>query len=791
MIQLKSGRLASASFAALAAGLSMSPQVVHAQEDAEQSDVILVTAEFRETNLQETPLAITAATAEMIEAKGQTGISEVAASAPSVTFNSGGGAGGAQTTQINIRGIGQTDFNIALEPGVGIYIDDVYQGIMYASTPELLDLERIEILRGPQGTLSGRNSIGGAIRLISKQPEDTNEGYLEASYGSFNAMMLRGGFNTPLTENLFLRVNGLAKESDGYVTRLDYECATSNLPAPNFSAGSLVTTSNNCKIGEEGGQSVLALRASLRALLGDNIENTISVDYMDDDSQPSALVLIDQTAWRGEGYNLVSDPAIPNPAQNFVLPAGSFTNYSNYTGLISTDAQYTLPAVSRAKMWSITNNLEIDLSDTILLRSISAYKKIDTLSTVDLDGSPTNRLLQTWTVDHEQFTQELRLSGIVGDLVDWTIGGYYYAGDSEQGGRIGIDGAGSAIPFWVPFDFTFNDPIKVRSKAAFAHVVLHPTPELSVTGGLRYTKDNKDYLFGRSLAPGAPASFLSASVLPLDGEFASFSGDRLDWRLAVDYEVTPDVLLYAQAATGFKGGGVNPRPYYAEQITLFDPETVTAYEFGVKSDLLDGRLRLNLAAYQNDYSNLQLTLNSCPQFVPAGAVQNCSMTANVGEARIRGVELEGDLEPVDDLSMDFAISYMDFNYTSADPTTGVTLGMRAPYTPEWQLSSGVQYAFDLGDSGSLTPRFDIRYQSQVESFTVNNAFNKIDGHALANAGLRWQNSDEDFSITLRVKNVFDKYYFVNLYERLQTSYGVFSGQPGRPREWSVTARKTF
>ncbi|WP_191229238.1 TonB-dependent receptor [Aurantiacibacter xanthus] len=760
-------------------------------ESSGQVTQIVVTAEFRESNLQETPLAITAATAEMIAAKGQTGIAEVATAAPSVTLNAGGGPGGAQTTQINIRGIGQTDFNLALEPGVGIYIDDVYQGIMYASTPELLDLERVEILRGPQGTLSGRNSIGGAIRLITKAPNNYREGYAEASYGSFNALMVRAGFNVPLVEDrLFLRVNGLAKHSDGYVDRLDYRCATGSPPSPGPAAGSPVV-GDGCKIGEEGGQSVIAVRASLRAILSDTIENTLSVDYMDDNSQPSGVVLIGQKAWRGEGYNLNATPPITNPTANFMLPYGSYANYSNYTTLISTSAQYTLPAASLAKTWSISNNLAIDITDAISLRSITGFKKIDTSSAVDLDGSPIGRNTQAWQVDHEQFTQELRLSGYFGDAVDWTLGAYYYHADSLQSGRAGLDGAGATVPFYVPFDFAFSDPVEVRSKAAFAHVVLHPTDAFSITGGLRYTKDTKDYTFSRFIAPGAPVSFLSASVLPLDGQTGSFSGDNLDWRLAVDYEITPDLLLYAQASTGFKGGGVNPRPYYVEQITLFDPETVTSYEAGLKSDLLDGNMRLNLAVYQNDYSNLQLQLRSCPNFVPTGAAPNCAMTANVGSARIRGIELEGTAYPVADLALDVAASYTDFEYRSVQPVTGVTLNMRAPYTPEWKLSAGVQYTASLGGSGSLIPRLDVRYQSQVETQTVNTAISQIDGYVVADASLRWQNADEDFELYLRVKNLFDEYYFVNITDFYNAPYGFISGQPGRPREFMAGARIKF
>lgn len=395
-----------------------------ARED-EGINEIVVTAQFRDQNLQDTPLAISAVTGEMIEARSQSGIADVANRAPSVTMQAGGGPGGAQTTQINIRGIGQTDFNIALEPGVGIYVDDVYRGIMYSSTPELLDLERVEILRGPQGTLSGRNSVGGAIRLISKRPDDDFGGYVEGTYGSFNRMDLRAGVNFPVIKNrLFARVTGIAKQRDGYLTRLDYECANGRPPAP-VHAGSQVGAGSDCVIGTEGGQSVVALRAAFRAVISDAIENTVTVDYMSDKSEPSANVLIYQGTWHGPGFNLNANPPVLNTPENFVFPYGSYLNYANYTGLIGTPEQYTLKPVSNASDWGISNVLDIEIGASLSLKSITAWRGIRTLSTVDSDASPLNRLLQVWEVDHDQFTQELRLNGEVGDWLNLTLGGFY------------------------------------------------------------------------------------------------------------------------------------------------------------------------------------------------------------------------------------------------------------------------------------------------------------------------------------------------------------------------------
>ncbi len=766
--------------------------------DSQNSDSvpdIVVTAQFRGQKLQETPLAITAVSGEMLDARSVKGIADIAANAPGVTLQAGGGAGGAQTTQINIRGIGQSDFNMALEPAVGMYVDDVYQGVMFASTPELLDLERVEVLRGPQGTLSGRNSIGGAIRLISKKPSAEREAFVEASYGSYNRMNLRAGANFALVpDRLFVRLSGLAKRVDGYVDRLDYKCVTGNDPAP-VSAGSQVGAGSSCKLGTEGGQSVVALRGAARLVVNDAIENTVTVDYTNDTSEPSANVLVAQGTWHGPGYNLLTSPPTLNLAQNFVLPAGSFANYANYTGLIGSAQQYTLEPRSDASVWGVSNVFDIRLSDALSIKSITAWRAINTLSTVDSDASPLNRLLQTWSVRHRQFTQELRISGKVGEIANWTVGGFYYVGHSRQSGRAGLDGASdNSVPFYVPLDFRFDDPIDVKSRAAFVHLEVRPLTDLTLTGGLRYTKDNKDYLYRRFLAPGVPVSLLSAGVLPLDNQTGRFEGSRWDWRVAADLAVTKNVHVYGQVSTGFKGGGINPRPYYVLQIRPFKPETVQAYELGLKSDLFGRMLRLNVAAYLNKYHDIQRELLSCPVYVPAGAVPNCAMPDNVGDATIKGAEVEIEAHPARGLSIDGSASYTDFRYDRVNPSTLVQIGMVPPYTPKWKAAFGVQYEVALGSRGSLTPRFDYSYQSQVHTDAINTTANIIPGRSIANARLTYRAPDRNWELSLAVTNLFDKYYFINLYERTlptTASYQVVTGQPARPREWSLSIKHRF
>jgi len=212
----------------------------NAPADAFQLEEVVVTAQFRSQDLQQTPLAITAVSSAMMEARGERNILDAVTHVPSATFATGG-QGGPQTTAVTIRGIGQTDFNLAVEPGVGMYVDDVYYGTIYGTMFKLLDLDRVEVLRGPQGTLSGKNSEGGAIKLYSKEPSAEEDGYLEATYGSYNRRQIRGGANfTLIPDKLFIRMTGLGESSDGYVTRYDYRCYTGQAPVPLNSPGSSV-----------------------------------------------------------------------------------------------------------------------------------------------------------------------------------------------------------------------------------------------------------------------------------------------------------------------------------------------------------------------------------------------------------------------------------------------------------------------------------------------------------------------------------------------------------------------
>jgi iron complex outermembrane receptor protein len=768
----------------------------NAPADGNQLEEVIVTAQFRSQNLQQTPLAISAVNSAMMEARGEQNILDTVTHVPSVTFATGG-QGGPQTTAVTIRGIGQTDFNLAVEPGVGMYVDDVYYGTIYGTMFKLLDLDRVEVLRGPQGTLSGKNSEGGAIKLYSKQPSAEEDGYLEATYGSYNRRQIRGGANfTLIPDKLFIRMTGLGESSDGYVTRYDYRCFTGQDPVPLNSPGSSVLGgTTGCKMGTDGGTDVTAFRVGLRYVATEDVQDTLSYDTTIDHSESAPNVLIYQGTWHGPGYNLLANPPVPNLAANFVPPHGSYYNFSTYTGLAGTPWQYQDPTQSPMTAWGISNALDIRLPHDLTLKSISAVRHLDLTAVSDIGASPLSRIMNLWNVAYTQYSQEVRLSGSVGSLVDWTVGGFYFKYDAIQGGRINLDGAGdNSIPFFTTTDFLFRDPVHVESKSGFAHAEFHATDALTFTGGIRYTDDYKRYDYTRTTAPGYPPSIIDQSITPLNGATGTFSGSRLDYRATADYRFTPDQSVYFQYATGFKGGGVNPRPYYLLQVQQFEPESVDSYEIGWKSELFDRRARVNADVFYNKYDNMQLELQSCPQFVPPGAPQNCFMPENVGKATIKGAELEMELHLYKSLLADASASYVDFHYDSVNPATAVTLTDKTPFTPKLQLVGGVQYGFQLGRLGSITPRIDYRYLAEQFSQAINEPRNRIPPYGLLDARLTYRDVDDKWELSVQGTNLANKYYYLNVTDQsppVNYSYQLASVDPGPPREYAVTLRHNF
>jgi iron complex outermembrane receptor protein len=383
------------------------------------------------------------------------------------------------------------------------------------------------------------------------------------------------------------------------------------------------------------------------------------------------------------------------------------------------------------------------------------------------------------------FTQELRLGGSFFDkMLEYTLGGYYYKATGNQAGLLQISGVAvppPTVPTVFALDSLQGDIIKSQSRAAFLNTIIHPFPKFDITAGVRWTHDEKDYFYHRRNAETL------ATISPPDGLGGSFSGDRFDSRIALGYHWTPAIMTYASVATGFKGGGVNPAIYRAEQIVPFGPEKLTAYELGSKVSLFDRHVTLDLSGYYNKYEDIQLIITSGTGiFAPPASVP-----VNGAAGTIKGAELEANAS-FGNFKADASISVLDFEYKDIRAGTGIQPGFITPYTPKNKYSFGVQYKFPIaGDDLTLTPRFDISHQSEIYSLAINAPTNRSSGFTLANAHLVLQNQSQNWSFDLAVNNLFDKYYYTSVYANLYGLMGTISGQVAQPRQFSGTVRYKF
>ncbi|MDR6708633.1 iron complex outermembrane receptor protein [Novosphingobium sp. 1748] len=742
---------------------------------------IIVTAQFRGQRLQDTPIAITALSGDALLSRSYNTITDLSNTSPNVVLKPTGSAFGPGAA-IYIRGIGQADTSFAYEPGVGLYVDDVYRGAVFGAQLDLLDLDRVEILRGPQGTLAGKNSIGGAVKLYTKKPNGTNGGFIEATTGSRDRVDVRAGADITLVpDKLFARISGVTRHQNGYLTRYDFGCRN---PAYASAVPATAGSTGNCVIGHEGGTNYTAARLALRWIATDNLEVNVSASRLVDDSEPSATKLI------AMAVSPILTPGVANQSI-FLTPAREYSNYSTYQTPAFTDAAGSHPTTvwqpnTRLRTWDTAMTIDWKLGD-IAIKSVTAYQNISGRYGTDFDGSPFGINTGTITNGHRQFTQELRISSSsFNKMLDWTLGAYYYKATSTiVGGDIIAPGA--------PFSSVFysDDRIPARSLSGFAHGVVHVTDKLDLTGGIRYTDDKKDYYFERQNPFNTSQTSYTAQSL-IDGAVGRFSGSRLDYRANASYKFTPGIMAYAQFSTGYRGGGINPRPFVVQQVVPFNPETLSAYEIGLKSSLFDRAVQLNLSGFINDYSNI-IFMNTAPTVVGGVLItpQNSTPT-NAGNAQLKGIEAELHATPVNGLSIDASLSCLDFKLKSIGASgatiANITLASQAPFITKWKGSVGVQYEAMLGSSGSITPRIDFAYQSSFYTNVDNNPLSNVPGYTMLNGRITWNSPEHNWSLSLAVTNMANNFYYLN---KVRLPIGITTGTLGAPREWSLSLRRKF
>jgi iron complex outermembrane receptor protein len=813
---LKIDRLhATASLAALAAAL-MTGAPASAQDNnsanaaAAGDNDIVVTAQFRDQRLQDVPIAITALSGEALEQRGQVNLADLGGYAPNVTLRQAPATYGPAVVAY-IRGVGQRDTTFALEPGVGIYVDDVYLPTLHGSMLNLVDLERVEILRGPQGTLAGQNSIGGAIKLYSKKPSDTPDAYLSATYGRFNRVEVRGASNfTLVPDTLFARISAAGAHKDGYVTRYDYRCThpTSTIPS--------TVTGNGCKLGTEGGKDYVAGRLALRWTPSPDVTVDLVGDITRDESEvgPTTLIYVGRPAAPGTMLTGVATPPIPayvlngnvygtatgspfisyspyGPFAQDTFSHSRFISYENYADTAPRDgsAPWQAPLKGAINSWGLSGTISANLAENVNLTSITAYRKFDgTYSSGD--GSPLNPTLQANRIFNHQFTQELRLTAEIAKILNVTVGGFYLDKRSRNRSRVTL----------TTLAFIEDNAVPAKTKAVFANAELTPIPPLTIIGGIRYTDLKKTFIYGRFGVPGSSTGgAVPPSLAPLNGLRGQFKGDRVDYRAAVQYRFTDSLMGYAQFSTGFKSGGVNPRPFFPAQALPHNPETLDAYEIGFKSDFFDRRFRLNGSAFLNKYNDILVTTSSCP--LPGAPAAPCALPLNAGKADVKGFELEATARPVDGMTIDASLAYLHFKYkkiSAIAASAGIGLEDKGLYISPWQWSVGAQYEIGLGDAGTLTPRIDVNHEdafnrnaNNVDAATGGkDIFGLVKGRTLMNARLTYAPPGGDWEISGEVRNLTNKFYYTDIFDNRGSTNSI-QGSPAEPRTWAVTVKRKF
>ncbi len=831
---LAAGFRTRASLLALASTAALFAAPAWAQEeaaDADDDNVIMVTAQLRQQNLQDVPLSVSAVSGEMLEQRSQTTLTDITAQMPSLLLQKNP-AGQGNSVRVFIRGVGQSDQSPSVEPGVGTYIDDIYYGTVLGSAFDLTDLERIEVLRGPQGTLSGMNTLGGAIKIYSRKP--TGEGgYVEGTIGNLGRRDFKASADfTIVPDAVFARITGVTRNRDGHVTRYDYACLNPN--DPDVIQGDLprLASTGDCVLGELGNQQMYAVRGALRiAPVGSPLEINLVGDYTKDSSQTQASVLIASAEsanagsaaptnrsglsvpYQGVAYDDRFVPYGPYRRANAVLndPYASYANFYDPGVMYSAIAAppgppsgyvagaslgpFTAPSLAAAEAWGLAATVDLELGENLALKSITGYRTMASQTGSDNDHSPVVFIQDDSDYVHEQFSQEVRLAGQF-DPIDFVVGAFYYDAATRYNARIHTPFSGFCPAATPCFSFINDDTADMTTYAGFANAAWAVTDALTVEGGIRVTREKKEYLYNR-LNPNGVGDYLPLSnpSNPLTGFVGTYEETITDYRAVASYKLTDDVMVYAQFSTGFKGGGVAPRPYVYQQIRPFGAEKLQAYEAGFKADLFDRVLRLNGSVFHMEYSGYQGTPTTClglddqPLPVTGGGVPGlCGQYLNIGDARVRGFELETTLRPVDGLTIEGAMSLTDFQFTSINyPTTSIVVGASRPGIGEFKWSFGIQYEASLGDSiGTLTPRIDVSYTpGYCGNFNCDPNVT-VDSYTLANARLTYRPPQEDWSVSLEATNVFDEFYYLNKF----TSFYV-NGQPGRPREVAVTVRKSF
>ncbi len=717
-----------------------------AQNGATEDEEIVVTARRTEESLQEVPASVSAFSAEQLERIGATDATGLQGAVPNLNIVQGRGSSNA--TNIYIRGIGQPDALQTFDPAVGFYVDGVYYSRIRGTQMDLLDIERVEVLRGPQGTLYGKNTIGGAYSIITRRPGQDPHGLFQVTVGDYGQLESRISASGPITDNLAIGGAIFGASRDGYVTNPvtgeDYN--DRNAWGGRFQAAWDVTP---------------------------DFSLDFSADYAAEDN---ALTM-------GQAVSTLVSFAGATPIGIVPTPAPPYDFTAQATPGLPNSSTMDHSGASLRASWDAGGNWTIN--------SITAYRALNYDDYVDIDATQFEFGDVFVGVRQDQTSQEFQAI-FEGDRLTLVSGLFYMRENITSHQEAYGDDLVLGYFGQSSFTRTIDDDLTTTSTAAYANASYAITDRLNFGLGVRYTEEEKHYIRSTSTFWTSPGFNTTVAMNRTD------TWTDTSPMASLDYQFADNILLYGRVATGFKSGGFNGRANNAGEDAPYAPETVTSYELGLKSDWLNGNLVANAAIFYNEYSDFQARVSGTTDDVPPVL----SLTVlNAGQLEISGAELELVYTPTEALRLDAQIGYLDASYGEFDDVRFVAFGgSRAfqdpAFSPEWTARFGAAYEWDLANMGSLTLAGSARFRSEMALAVDNTAVNSNvpiqnlyqDDYWLYDASLTWHVNDV-FSIALQGRNLGDEVYKTDGQE-FSSVGGIRTVYYGAPQTTSVvfTAR---
>ncbi|HEX5160134.1 MAG TPA: TonB-dependent receptor [Steroidobacteraceae bacterium] len=744
-----------------AAGLASLAAVSHAQQaEAQRLEEITVTARKVQENLQDTPIAVTAITGAALEDRQVFRTDTLDQLVPNLQFaNNAPLAGNNASSAVFIRGIGQTDPTSTVDPGVGLYIDDVYIGNAVGGNMELRDIANVQVLRGPQGTLFGRNTIGGAVLLSTADPGDEFGGKVRAGFGEDNLIDGFIALDAPFSDSFKTRWSFGLRKQDGYVTRPD---------------GTDLGDSNTFT-----GMTKWVWTPS------DSVRAALAIDYTEADENGSPLVFaaINEAAtFPRVSSQEAGCPGVVFPASGPVPMLDDPRCANDFQGAGPYANNGSVPLLSELRNYGASLNLSFDLSDSFTLKSITAYRKLDWQGIRDADNTPLTILHTYYDVTGDQLSEELQLT-YQSDRTVGVFGLYYFEQTSDDIVTVELN----PPPPGIQRD-SDNNKVDNQSWAAFTQWTFKFSDMFAATIGGRYTEDKKDafpdqFDFATPTVKQVPAIWYSDTF----SSFTPSASLQLNWN--------EDAMSYLSYSEGFKGGGWNSHfnavltPEQQAALHPFAPEEAQTIELGTKLDLADNTLRLNLAIFSSDYTDMQLTYRGP---APAGVAP---FVTNAGETSIDGAEVELTWLPLPDLNIEASLGYLDATIDSLDNIPfavlppGLVEGNALPYAPELQGHFGIAYTAHAG-GWEIVPRVDVSYQDET-FFDATDTVEIAQVDPVTTVNVQVQLRSEKWRFIAGLNNATDELYPIAGNSSLTTGSGYAEIAYARPQEWFLTVEYDF